>query len=643
MVTALEIIKRQQKKRTPRASKETVKPPPKKSETALIEKPEKLPSHDKVAVDTTSTVTTSTVLKYIGELPSYQNIAIDTETTGLERDAKLLGVSFCGETGKGYWLPAENINQTSLQKALSGKLLIMHNGKFDLQVLARNGVDLYANPLFDTMIAHQLIDENDRHALKYLAKKFLGVTIEMEQNPLIGERIGEAFPSLLFDTTDKQLIDYACADADYTFRLYKLFEPKLNQERLSRLFNHVEMPVVKVLANMETNGVRVDLQKLSQLTQELLEQSKALTKEIYELVGTPFDFNSPSQLSRILYQKLGLESGKETDPSVSCKKTPKGQKSTDIESLEAIRGAHPVVPKILRVRHIEKLLGTYLTKLPELIDKRTGRIHCQIHQNGTVTGRFSSSSPNMQNIPRGDRSEGEASTSVRAAFIPEKNHIFIDADFSQIELRCIAHYTQDDNMLKAYRNDADLHKQTAADMLKKPIDDVTPRERALAKTINFGLAYGMGAPALAKRLEIPVTEASDMMNKYFRVYSKVKGYINQHRKDVERRGYVVNMFGRKRRLSGDYRKAFNALIQGTATDICKISMVRLAETLPSHVKMLLQVHDELLFEVPKDEAQKVLEQIVEVMEKPISGLAGREFSVPIRVDAKIAENWADAK
>jgi len=512
------------------------------------------------------------------------------------------------------------------------------------------GVDLYANPLFDTMIAHQLLDENDRHALKYLAKKFLGVTIEMEQNPLIG--------GLLFDTTDKQLIDYACATlpsrrhqiVDYTFRLYQLFAPKLKQENLIRLFNHVEMPVVKVLAKMETSGIRVDLSKLSRLTLDLEEQSKALTKEIYELVGEPFDFNSPPQLSRILYHKLGLESVKATPREIQ-QVISRGQKSTDIESLEAIEGAHPVVPKILRVRHIEKLLGTYVTKLPDLIDKRTGRravrqegrIHCQIHQNGTVTGRFSSSSPNMQNIPRGDI--------IRSAFIPGDDQVFIDADFSQIELRCIAHYTQDDNMLKAYRSDADLHKQTAADMLKKPIDEVTPQERALAKTINFGLAYGMGANALAKRLDIPVKEAKELMNTYFRVYSKVRGYISKHRKEVERRGYVVNMFGRKRRLSGDYRKAFNALIQGTATDICKVAMVRLAEVLPSHVKMLLQVHDELLFEVPKDATPSVLEKIVEVMEKPISGnrrrpdgeVDGREFSVPIRVDAKIAENWGAAK
>jgi len=611
-----------------------------KSKTIESEKP-KVETSEPVLEEAVSK-TKPTVLKHIGELPNYQNIAIDTETTGLERDAKLLGVSFCGEAGKAFWLPVDFLNPTSLQKALSSKLLIMHNGKFDLQVLARNGVDLFANPLFDTMIAHQLLDENDRHALKYLAEKLLGVTIVIEQNPLIGERIGETFPSLLFDTTDKQLIDYACATlpsrrhqiADYTFRLYKLFEPKLNQERLSRLFNHVEMPVVKVLANMETNGVRVDLQKLSQLTLDLEEQSKVLTKEMYELVGEPFDFNSPNQLSRILYQKLGLE---------SVKKTPKGQKSTDIESLEAIKNSHPVVPKILHVRHIEKLLGTYVTKLPALIDKRTGRravrqegrIHCQIHQNGTVTGRFSSSNPNMQNIPRGDI--------VRSAFIPEKNHVFIDADFSQIELRCIAHYTCDDNMLAAYRLGSDLHKKTAADMLKKPIEDVTPQERALAKTINFGLAYGMGANVLAKRLDIPVTEAKDLMDKYFRVYSKVRGYINQHRKEVERRGYVVNMFGRRRRLSGDYRKAFNALIQGTATDICKIAMVRLAEALPASVKMLLQVHDELLFEVEKDAAPSVLEQIIEVMEKPISGLDGKPFSVPIRVDAKIAENWGAAK
>jgi len=463
-----------------------------------------------------------------------------------------------------------------------------------------------------------LLDENDRHGLKYLAKKFLDVTVKHEQSPLTG--------GLLWETTDPELINYACADADYTFRLYELFTPQLKREGVSRLFYQVEMPVVKILAKMETNGICVDRKKLGQLAMELTTESKELVAEIYEIVGEPFDIHSPVQLSRILFDKLNLK---------SVKKTPKGNLSTDSSSLEAISGTHPVVPKILRFREIDKLLNTYVVKLPELVDKTTGRIHCQIHQNGTVTGRFSSSSPNMQNIPRGD--------SIRSAFIPEKDYVFIDADFSQIELRCIAHYTQDDNMLAAYRLGSDLHKKTAADMLKKPIEDVTPQERALAKTINFGLAYGMGAPALAKRLEIPVSEAKELMDKYFRVYSKVRGYINQLTKEVERRGYVVNMFGRRRRLKGDYRKAFNALIQGTATDICKIAMVWLAEALPASVKMLLQVHDELVFEVPKYDAEDTLHKIIEIMETPVKGLNGSEFSVPIRVDAKIASNWAEAK
>jgi len=320
----------------------------------------------------------------------------------------------------------------------------------------------------------------------------------------------------------------------------------------------------------------------------------------------------------------------------SVKKTPKGAKSTDVESLEAIKDAHPIVAKILRYREIDKLLSTYLEKLPLLVDKTTGRIHCQLHQNGTVTGRFSCSEPNLQNIPRGDI--------IRSAFIPSEGHVFIDADFSQIELRCIAHYTQDENMLSAYHNDADLHKKTIADMLGKTIEEVTDDERFIAKSINFGLAYGMGAKGLSKRLGVEKEEAQDLMDKYFGVYSKVKGYIHQHQTEVQQRGYVVNMFGRRRRMvHRDYHKAFNALIQSTATDICKIQMVRLAEQLPETVKMVLQVHDELLFEVPKEEASSVLEQIVEIMETKVTGLDGNQFSVPIKVEANIAENWADAK
>ena len=350
----------------------------------------------------------------------------------------------------------------------------------------------------------------------------------------------------------------------------------------------------------------------------------------------------------------------------SVKKTPKGAKSTDIESLEAIKDAHPIVSKIPRYREIDKLLSTYLNKLPGLVDKTTYRIHCQLHQNGTVTGRFSCSEPNLQNIPRGDI--------IRSAFIPAPDHgfdtqatqgfdtvsrrrrlflapsalnpapkVFIDADFSQIELRCIAHYTQDENMLSAYHNDADLHKKTIADMLGKPIDAVTDSERFIAKSINFGLAYGMGPRGLSKRLGVSKDEAQSLMDKYFGVYSKIKQYIHQHQMEVRKRGYVVNMFGRRRRMvHGDYHKAFNALIQSTATDICKIQMVRLQERLPEDVKMVLQVHDEILFEVPKEEAEVVLEQIVEIMETPVKGLDGNQFSVPIKVEAKIAANWADA-
>jgi len=517
----------------------------------------------------------SEIISDIKALPAYDTIALDTEATGLSRDAKLLGVSFCGETGRAFWLSADNIVPSVLETILAGKQLIMHNAKFDLQVLKRNDIDLYGNQIFDTMIAHQLLDENERHGLKHLAQTVLGEKVEkewvgksgfpkeratMEQSPYI--------ESPLLPIDDSELVDYACADADYTFQLYFSFAPQLKQENLSRLFYTVEMPLVKSVAQMEDAGIFLDTEKIIALQWQLQEENKAIVNEIFSLAGKPFDLNSSTQLSALLYDKLSLE---------SVKKTPSGKQSTDIESLEAIKDAHPIVSKILRYREILKLLSTYLEKLPSLVDPVTKRIHCNLHQNGTVTGRFSCSEPNLQNIPRGDI--------IRSAFIPSPDHVFIDADFSQIELRCIAHYTQDENMLAAYYNDADLHKKTIADMLGKSIDAVTDSERFIAKSIDFGLAYGMGPRGLSKRLGVSKEEAQGLIDKYFGVYSKVKGYIHQHQMEVQNRGYVVNMFGRRRRMiNRDYHKAFNALIQSTATDICKIQMVRLAEQLPEDAR-----------------------------------------------------------
>ena len=323
MVTASEIIKRRQKKNGSNAvpspatgrpsatpSPQTVKATPTPVSCALLEKTGKLPSYDKVAVDTTSTI-----LNHIEELPSYPYIAIDTETTGLERDAKLLGASFCGEAGKAYWLPAENIVPFVMEATLAGKQLIMnyrfadslrssHNAKFDLQVLARNSISLYGNPIFDTMIAHQLLDENERHGLKHLAKTILGAKVNLEQSPMI--------ETPLFDIDDSQLVEYACADADYTFQLYQRFAEQLKQENLSRLFYTVEMPLVKIVAKMEDTGILVDAKKLAGIAMALKEESKAIVHSVYALAGEPFDINSPVQLCKILFDKLGLKSVKET-------------------------------------------------------------------------------------------------------------------------------------------------------------------------------------------------------------------------------------------------------------------------------------------------------------------------------------------
>jgi DNA polymerase-1 len=555
------------------------------------------------------------ILSSIDDLPNYPTIAVDTETDGLEKDCKLKGCSFCGEPGKAYWLPIDRYEGADVWEALKGKTLIMHNAKFDLQVLARHGCDLDDANLFDTMIAHHLLDENSKHGLKDLAESLLQEKVvrydDLQQMRLTGEN-----PSLAF---------YGCADADYTFRLYELFKPRLAAEGLEKLFS-VEMALIPIIRDMENTGITLSTERLSTLEKSYKNEQLQVRNRIFKLAGGAINLNAPTQVSDLLYDKLKLP---------SKKVTPTGKPSIDNEALTAIKDSHEVVGLILRWRELDKLLTTYIETLPNVIDDKS-QVHCEFNQIGTVTGRFSCRNPNLQNIPRDKE--------IRSVFIPLPGHVFIDADFSQIELRCMAHYSQDEKMVEAYIKGLDLHRKTIADMLGKSIDDVTDDERFIAKSINFGLIYGMGATGLSKRLGVSEEKAEKFMEQYFNAYSGVKQFMFLCRKEAEQRGYVVTMFGRRRRFSdGNCKDALNALIQGTAGDLCKISMVRLAKALPPYVKMLLTIHDEILFEVPQEQAEEVRKLILEMMEKPVKGIDGKEFTIPIKVEATIADNWGEAK
>lgn len=557
-------------------------------------------------------------LTSLNDLPGYDKMAVDTETDGLHRDCKLQGVSFCGEPGKAFWLPVSNFESYDLWEGLKGKYLIMHNSKFDLDMLARHGCDLSDCSIFDTMIASHLLDENRSHKLKDLAESLLGESVT---------RFEDISPQMDFHSESVTLEEYACADADYTFKLYQLFIPQLEAEGVDKLFYHVEMPLVKIVLEMEQTGIAIDSEKLQSLSNEYQAEQTGLKSRIFELAGGNFNLNSPQQLQVILFEELKL-------PVI--KKTPKGAPSTDNETLQNIKDKHKIVPWILKWRELDKLLSTYINKLPSHIES-DGRIHCSLNQIGTATGRFSCSNPNLQNIPR--------DATIRSAFVPAPDHVFIDADFSQIELRVIAHYTSDPMLVKAYQDALDVHKQTAASVLSKPINKITKDERSFGKTLNFALCYGMGAKTFSRRTGYTLEQATHYRNGFFNTYPRLKQALYDYSKQAEYKGYIQNMFGRRRRFKKGENTfmAFNSLIQGTAGDICKIAMVRLSQKLPEDVRMLLQIHDEILFEVPAEIADSVRETIVETMEVLPKGINGKEFSVPIKADAGIGENWQTAK
>ncbi|MDD2524989.1 MAG: DNA polymerase I [Bacteroidales bacterium] len=580
--------------------------------------------------------------RLIAQLSSSDSWCFDTETTGVDPIvAQLVGMSFCITPNQAFYVPiSADLKEAQKRVDLFRPLFqnsatkIGQNLKYDLLVLQNYGVEV-CGALFDTMIAHYLLQPELRHGMDYLAEVYLKYqTIEIEA--LIGPR-GKNQQSMRDVPLDKIAI-YAAEDADVTMKLKEVLEPELKKNNLEHLFYEVEMPLVRVLASIESNGIRLDSSSLALSSQEMTSKMKQIEQEIYQLAGVEFNISSPKQVGEVLYDKLNIVE--------KAKKTKSGQYSTSEEVLESMRYKHPVVEKILEFRGFKKLLSTYIDSLPLLIQPSTGKIHTSFNQTVTSTGRLSSSNPNLQNIPIRD----EDGKDIRKAFIPDDGCLFFSADYSQIELRIMAHLSKDANMIEAFHSGADIHTATAAKIYKVPLEAVDKEMRRKAKTANFGIIYGISVFGLSERLAISRAEAKELIEGYFANYPQVKEYMEKSIREAKEKGYVETLCHRKRFLpdinSGNAivrgyaeRNAINAPIQGSAADIIKIAMVHIyrrfkEEGLSS--QMILQVHDELNFNVLISEKEQVERIVIEEMEHAIALL------VPLKADCGWGTNWLEA-
>lgn len=569
--------------------------------------------------------------------------SLDTETTSIEAlDAKLVGLSFSTEDFRAWYVPVSRETEKA-KKILeifrpvyeNPKILkVGQNLKYDLTVLANYGIHL-SGPLFDTMLAHYLIQPELRHNMDYLAEIYLNYkTIHIEE--LIGPK-GRGQKNM-GDLEPKDIYKYACEDADVTLRLMKPLAEELRKNSLEEVFQNIEMPLMPVLARMERNGVVLDTETLKEVENDFTARLQTLEKDIYELAGHEFTINSPRQVGEVLFGELKL--------SEKVKKTKSGQYSTSEEVLRDLHSKHPIVQKILDYRGLKKLLSTYVEALPKLINPATGHIHTSFNQAVTATGRLSSSNPNLQNIPV----RGEDGREIRKAFIPEEGEIFFSADYSQIELRIMAHLSGDEHMIEAFNAGHDVHAATAARIFHKDIKDISKDERRKAKTANFGIIYGISAFGLAERMDVSRTEAKELIDSYFEMYPKIKDYISKAVDTAREKGYIETEFGRRRYLPDinsrnavvrgyAERNAVNAPIQGTAADIIKIAMIRVQQRLDAEgckARMMLQVHDELNFSVPTDEFDKVKRIVIEEMQ------GAYKMSVPLEADCGEGKNWLEA-
>jgi len=576
----------------------------------------------------------------IGELHKQKEFCFDTETTGLDPlTDQLVGISVSFKKGEAYYIPIPSNQKEANQIVAEFKPLfdsetitkVGQNIKFDALVLSGYGIKLHG-PIFDTMVAHYLIQPELRHNLDFLSEIYLGY-----KKIATSELIGSGKNQTSMRSVDLQTIkEYACEDADFTLQLKPLLEKEMIHGNVTRLFEEVEMPLLKVLIEMELSGMRIDVQALDQYAVILREQIIQLEIEITEMAGESFNISSPKQLGHILFDKLLL------DPK--AKKTKTKQYSTNEEVLTTLLDRHPIVAKILDHRGLKKLLSTYVESLPKLINPKTGRIHTSYNQTVAVTGRLSSNNPNLQNIPIRDENGRE----IRKAFVPrDSDHLFLSADYSQIELRIMAALSGDKVMIEAFAQGEDIHTATAAKIYNIPLGEVTSDMRRKAKTANFGIIYGISPFGLAQRLNIPRSEAKQLIDDYFINFPQVKQYMDEQILLARKRGYVETIMGRRRYLKDitsenaavrgfAERNAINAPIQGSAADIIKVAMVRIQKRFDEEKiasKMMLQVHDELNFDLLKSETDVVKKIVKEEMEHAV------EMVVPLEVEMDAAENW----
>ena len=570
-------------------------------------------------------------------------VSIDTETTSTDAiSAELVGLSFSAEESKAFYVPVpanyeEALKVVEIFKPLyeSDKIMkIGQNIKYDYEVLTRYGVTIQGK-MFDTMIAHYLIQPELHHNMDYLAETLLGYqTIHIEE--LLGPK-GKKQKNMR-DLSPTDIYEYAAEDADITLRLRNVLEPRLKELGVEELFWNIEMPLVRVLADMELNGVCLDTEALQDTSKIFNERMREYEQEIYKEAGEEFNISSPKQVGDILFGKLQIMD--------KPKKTKTGQYVTSEEVLQSLENKSPIVRNILNYRGMKKLLSTYIDALPKLINPRTGHIHTSFNQALTATGRLSSSDPNLQNIPvRTD--DGKE---IRKCFIPEEGCLFFSADYSQIELRIMAHLSEDENMMEAFREGHDIHRATAAKIWHEDIDKVTDAQRKKAKQANFGIIYGITTYGLAQRMDISNAEAKDLIQDYFRTFPKVQAYM-EHAKEVARaKGYAETLFHRRRYLADinsrnatvrgfAERNAINAPIQGTEADIIKVAMVRIWERFKKEgirSKMILQVHDELNFSVYPEEREQVERIVIEEMQNAYP------LNVPLIADAGWGKNWLEA-
>ena len=572
-----------------------------------------------------------------------QILSLDTETTSVNPiDAELVGLSFAAEEGKAFYvaIPAEREKAeriVNIFKPLYESpdiLKIGQNIKYDMEVLMNYGVRLSA-PMFDTMIAHYVLQPEQKHNMDILAETLLNYqTVHIDE--LIGPK-GKGQKSMR-DLSPASVCDYAAEDADVTLRLYNVLKPRLKEAGVEQLFYDIEMPLVPVLADMETTGVRLDTEALSETSKVLTERMKQIERNIYELAGHEFNIASPKQVGEVLFGEMKIVE--------KPKKTKTGQYVTSEEVLQQLRSKAPIVADILEHRGLKKLLSTYVDALPKLINPRTGHIHTSFNQAVTATGRLSSSDPNLQNIPV----RGEDGKEIRKCFIPEPGELFFSADYSQIELRVMAHLSGDKNMIEAFREGYDIHAATAARIYKEKIEDVSRDQRTKAKRANFGIIYGITVFGLAERLEISRDEAKQLIDGYFETFPDVHAYMEKAKELAREHGYAETFFHRRRYLPDitshnatvrnfAERNAINAPIQGSAADIIKIAMVKIYDRFRKEgirSRMILQVHDELNFSVVPEEKEKVERIVLEEMQNAYP------LQVPLVADSGWGKNWLEA-